>query len=97
MAAWADLEAAPEPGELAAGGRGLLVANVAGTLLAYRDACAGCGASLLSGELDDGTLGCPSCGRQYSLPLAGRVLGQEDLQLEPVPLLEGEGQVRVAL
>jgi Fe-S cluster biogenesis protein NfuA/nitrite reductase/ring-hydroxylating ferredoxin subunit len=97
MAAWADLETAPEPGELAAGGPGLLVANVAGTLLAYRDACAGCGASLLSGELDDGTLGCPSCGRQYSLPLAGRVLGQEDLQLEPVPLLEGEGRVRMAL
>ena len=66
---------------------GSLVANVAGTLLAYRDRCAGCGASLASGSLEDGTLECPSCRRQYSLPLAGRVIGQEDLQLEPVPLL----------
>jgi Fe-S cluster biogenesis protein NfuA len=95
--AWTEVDAAPGPGELAAAGPGLVVANVAGTLLAYRDACAGCGASLLGGELDDGALECPSCRRRFSLPLAGRLLGGgEDLQLEPVPLLEGEGRVRVA-
>ena len=77
-------------------GPGLVVANIAGTLLAYRDACAGCGSSLLGGALDDGALECPSCRRQFSLPLAGRALGLEDLQLEPVPLLEVEGRVTVA-
>jgi Fe-S cluster biogenesis protein NfuA len=96
LVGWVELESTPEPGELASGGRGLVVANVAGTLLAYRDACAGCGASLQGGELDDGSLECPSCGRCYSLPLAGRLIGPEDLQLEPVPLLEGEGRVKVA-
>jgi nitrite reductase/ring-hydroxylating ferredoxin subunit len=76
---------------------GLVVANVAGTLLAYRDACAGCGASLAGGALDDGVLACPACRRQYALPLAGRSLGPEDLQLQPVPLLEEAGAVRVAV
>jgi Fe-S cluster biogenesis protein NfuA/nitrite reductase/ring-hydroxylating ferredoxin subunit len=95
--AWVDVELAVEPGELRAAGPGLVVANVAGTLLAYRDACAGCGATLLGGELDDGALACPSCGRRYSLPLAGRLIGPDDLQLDPVPLLEGEGRVRLAV
>jgi Fe-S cluster biogenesis protein NfuA/nitrite reductase/ring-hydroxylating ferredoxin subunit len=93
---WLDVEASPGPGELQAAAPGLLVANVAGTLLAYRDGCAGCGASLLGGAIDDGALECPSCGRQFSLPLAGRVIGPEDLQLDPVPLLEDDGRVRVA-
>lgn len=93
---WVELTATPEPGEVRAAGPGLVVANVAGTLLAYRDACAGCGGSLLGGELDDGALECPSCGRQFSLTLAGRALGPEDLQLEPVPLLEDDGRVQVA-
>jgi Fe-S cluster biogenesis protein NfuA/nitrite reductase/ring-hydroxylating ferredoxin subunit len=96
-AAWRDVEAAPAPGELALVSPGLLVANVAGTLLAYRDSCAGCGGSLAGGDLDDGALACPACGRQFSLPLAGRLLGSEDLQLEPLPLLETEGRVQVAV
>jgi Fe-S cluster biogenesis protein NfuA len=93
--AWVDVEVAPDPGRLMAIGSGLVVANIAGTLLAYRDACAGCSSSLADGELVDGTLECASCGRQFSLPLAGRAIG-EDLQLEPMPLLEDEGRVRVA-
>ncbi|MEP6811686.1 MAG: NifU family protein [Actinomycetota bacterium] len=96
MVGWSELRSTPEPGRLALGVPGLVVANVAGTLLAYRDACAGCGSTLLGGTLDDGTLECPSCGRSYSLPLAGRLVGQEDLQLVPVPLLETDGRVRVA-
>ncbi len=96
MVGWSELRSTPEPGRLTLGVPGLVVANVAGTLLAYRDACAGCGSTLLGGTLDDGTLECPSCGRSYSLPLAGRLVGQEDLQLVPVPLLETDGRVRVA-
>ena len=40
----------------------LLVANVGGTLLAYRNACAGCGAPLHRAELDGGLLTCPAAG-----------------------------------
>ena len=74
----------------------LLVANVGGTLLAYRNACAGCGAPLHRAELDGGLLTCAGCRRRFELPLAGRAVG-EDLQLAPVPLLEDVGQVRVAV
>jgi Fe-S cluster biogenesis protein NfuA/nitrite reductase/ring-hydroxylating ferredoxin subunit len=94
---WVELETTPEPGGLLAAEPGLVVANVAGTLLAYRDRCAGCGASLLGGDLQNGTLECPSCRRLFSLPLAGRALGPEGLQLEPVPLLERDGRVRLTV
>jgi Fe-S cluster biogenesis protein NfuA/nitrite reductase/ring-hydroxylating ferredoxin subunit len=81
-----------------AGGRSLVVANVAGDLLAYRNRCAGCGAALDHGDLSGGTLHCPSCARGFELPLAGRCVSEEGLQLEPVPLLrEDGGGVRVAL
>jgi Fe-S cluster biogenesis protein NfuA/nitrite reductase/ring-hydroxylating ferredoxin subunit len=87
-------------GELAAatvGGRPLLVANVEGTLLAYRDVCADCGASLHEGRLSAGALACRECGRSFFLPRAGRSLDDENLQLEPVPLLREGAKVRVAL
>ena len=89
------------PGAVAgtsAGGRSLVVANVAGDLLAYKNRCAGCGAALDHGDLSGGTLHCPSCARGFALPLAGRCVSEDGLQLEPVPLLrEDGGGVRVAL
>jgi len=75
----------------------LLVANVEGTLLAYHDRCAACGSPLHDGELVEGALSCPSCARSYFLPRAGRSLDDDQLQLEPVPLLREAGHVRVAL
>ena len=79
-------------------GASLLVANVGGTLLAYRNACAGCGSLLGRGELEYGILACPGCERRFQLPLAGRQLGGTDtLQLTPVPLLTEPGGVKVAV
>lgn len=79
-------------------GVALVVANVGGTLLAYRNVCAGCGSTLLGGELEYGILACPGCSRSFQLPLAGRELGgTEGLQLEPVPLLAESVGVRVAV
>jgi len=78
-------------------GSDLVVANVDGTLLAYRDRCAECGARLHEGVLTGGTLACPACGRSFALPRAGRALDDERVQLEPVPLLRDEGRVKVAL
>jgi Fe-S cluster biogenesis protein NfuA/nitrite reductase/ring-hydroxylating ferredoxin subunit len=79
-------------------GTRLLLANVGGTLLAYRDACAACRSPLVHGQLEDGMLTCPSCSRRYALPLAGRAVGgKEPLQLTPVPLLVEDGAVKVAL
>lgn len=78
-------------------GSELVVANVDGTLLAYRDRCAGCGAPLHEGLLSKGALACPECRRSFFLPRAGRSLDDEHMQLEPVPLLRDEGRVKVAL
>jgi Fe-S cluster biogenesis protein NfuA/nitrite reductase/ring-hydroxylating ferredoxin subunit len=94
--AWMSLEVLPDPGGLAPALPGLVVANVAGTLLAYRDRCAGCGSSLTEGALEAGVLTCPECNRQFALTLAGRAIGSEELQLDPVPLLEVDGRPRVA-
>jgi Fe-S cluster biogenesis protein NfuA len=79
------------------GGGDLVVANVEGTLLAYQDRCAGCGSPLRDGSLAEGALACPSCQRTFFLPRAGRSLDDEQLQLEPVPLLLEQGHVKVAL
>jgi Fe-S cluster biogenesis protein NfuA/nitrite reductase/ring-hydroxylating ferredoxin subunit len=78
-------------------GNGLVIANVDGTLLAYHNRCADCGGGLDRGELSDGALACPECGRSYFLPRAGRSLDGDNLQLEPIPLLQEQGRVRVAL
>jgi Fe-S cluster biogenesis protein NfuA/nitrite reductase/ring-hydroxylating ferredoxin subunit len=78
-------------------GTELVIANVDGTLLAYRDACASCGGALHDGELTAGALVCPSCSRGFFLPRAGRSLDDEHLMLEPIPLLREQGGVKVAL
>jgi Fe-S cluster biogenesis protein NfuA/nitrite reductase/ring-hydroxylating ferredoxin subunit len=77
---------------------GLAVANVEGTLLAYRNACAACGGPLDEGRLAGGVLSCPGCGRAFDLPRAGRPVEPGVPQLGPVPLLrDPDGSVRVAL
>ena len=78
-------------------GMSLVVANVDGTLLAYRDRCASCNSEMAGGTLDQGALTCPSCGRSYSLPQAGRSMDDDHLQLEPIPLLREAEAIRVAL
>jgi Fe-S cluster biogenesis protein NfuA/nitrite reductase/ring-hydroxylating ferredoxin subunit len=99
--AWIDLAVpaglgADSLSQVVVGSVPLLLANVGGTLLAYRNACAGCGAPLQRALLEGGLLTCPGCDVQYQLALAGRGVG-EDLQLRPVPLLEEGGRVRVAV
>jgi Fe-S cluster biogenesis protein NfuA/nitrite reductase/ring-hydroxylating ferredoxin subunit len=75
----------------------LVVANVDGTLLAYRNSCASCGSDLADAVLDGGALSCPTCGRRYFLPQAGRSMDDDHLQLDPVPLLREAEEIRVAL
>jgi Fe-S cluster biogenesis protein NfuA/nitrite reductase/ring-hydroxylating ferredoxin subunit len=92
LSEWTMLDgvAALAPGEHTtadAGGERLFVANVDGSLLAYRDTCVSCGSALGGAELSEGVLTCPDCARQFFLPRAGRSLDDERLQLEPVPLL----------
>jgi Fe-S cluster biogenesis protein NfuA/nitrite reductase/ring-hydroxylating ferredoxin subunit len=100
---WSVLEgmddlAADEIRSVDVAGTRLVVARVEGSLLAYRDRCAACGASLGGAELSEGVLACPACARTFFLPRAGRSLDGERLQLEPVPLLaDARAGARVAL
>ena len=94
---WVALDGASElePGALRAlqvDGVALLVANVDGSLLAYRDACAACGAPLHGGELDGGMLRCAERAASSSTcPAPAARPASEPLQLAPVPLLETAG------
>lgn len=91
--------AGPGPGavrSLSIDGAELLLANIDGSLLAYRDACASCGEPLRGGELLGRMLRCASCEVEFDLRRAGRAAGGEPLQLTPVPLLESGG-IRVAV
>lgn len=100
---WVSLDGVEDLGagqlrETEVAGERLVIANVEGSLLAYRDACVSCGSGFEGAELSDGVLPCPSCGRRYFLPRAGRSLDDERLQLEPVPLLAENGAgAKVAL
>jgi Fe-S cluster biogenesis protein NfuA/nitrite reductase/ring-hydroxylating ferredoxin subunit len=99
---WFDVESVASLGDgsLAAvnvAGADLVVANVDGSLLAYRDRCASCNAPLHDGLLLAGALSCPECARSFFLPSAGRSMDDDRVQLEPVPLLREEGRVKVAL
>jgi Fe-S cluster biogenesis protein NfuA/nitrite reductase/ring-hydroxylating ferredoxin subunit len=98
-AGWHALDIAP-PERLTTAdvaGMSLFVANVDGTLLAYRNSCASCGGDLAGGTLDGGALACPSCGRTFFLPQAGRSMDDDHLQLEPIPLLREAERIKVAL
>jgi nitrite reductase/ring-hydroxylating ferredoxin subunit len=100
-ARWVGLEPSRRPAagavrQLEVDGVDLLLADVDGTLLAYIDECASCGATLSDGNLRGGMLCCAQCGTDFDLPRAGRAAGGEPLQLRPVPLLEAGG-LRVAV
>jgi len=76
----------------------LLLANVGGTVLAYRNACGGCAARLDEAAMTpSGILTCPSCERRFELRRAGRSPENEGLQIAPVPLLRGGDGLRVAV
>jgi Fe-S cluster biogenesis protein NfuA/nitrite reductase/ring-hydroxylating ferredoxin subunit len=78
------------------GGDELLFVQLDGRLYAYRPRCPACGGSLAGGVVIGTVLGCPTCGGGYDVRRAGR--GDEDANLEPVPLLTGsDGRVKLAL
>ena len=78
-------------------GERIVLCRLDETLYAYRDGCAACGSALAQGTLDGALLGCPSCGQRFDVRLAGRALERPDVHLVPVPLLEDDSGVRIAL
>jgi Fe-S cluster biogenesis protein NfuA/nitrite reductase/ring-hydroxylating ferredoxin subunit len=100
---WVTLEQVVQPRDdhlvsVTVGSEPLVLARVDGSLLAYRDLCVACGMPLNGGSLSAGVLSCPSCERRYFLPRAGRSLDDEQIQLQPIPLLvERDSGVKVAI
>jgi Fe-S cluster biogenesis protein NfuA/nitrite reductase/ring-hydroxylating ferredoxin subunit len=92
-----DPDDGPGPQVREVDGQRLLVLRLGDTRYAYRDACPACASSLLGGALDDGILGCPSCGACFDVRLAGRPVSGAGPPLTPIPLLERDGKLRVAL
>jgi Fe-S cluster biogenesis protein NfuA/nitrite reductase/ring-hydroxylating ferredoxin subunit len=78
------------------GSEPLIVCKAEGQLYAYYDRCPGCNMPLHLGKLDGTTLTC-GLGHRYDVRRAGLSLDQKDLHLDPVPLLEQNGQIRIAL
>jgi Fe-S cluster biogenesis protein NfuA/nitrite reductase/ring-hydroxylating ferredoxin subunit len=78
-------------------GTAVLVCSVRGTLYAYRDSCAGCGASLAESTVDVEVLTCVRCGARFDVRLAGKGLDGTDTHLDPLPLLADSEGVRVAV
>jgi Fe-S cluster biogenesis protein NfuA/nitrite reductase/ring-hydroxylating ferredoxin subunit len=80
-------------------GAALLFCTLDDELYAYVDRCPGCQGPVQDPAIDgDGALRCGGCGRRYDVRRAGQAVGGGLLQLDPVPLLIGDGgAVRVAL
>ena len=87
------------PGEarrLVVDGVPIVVCRLQGHLYAYRAPCPGCGDPLEGAWVAAGNLVCPGCSRGYDVRGAGRCT-QDSTRLEPLPLLEEAGGVRVAI
>jgi Fe-S cluster biogenesis protein NfuA/nitrite reductase/ring-hydroxylating ferredoxin subunit len=77
-------------------GEQLLFVRVSARVYAYRPACPACEASLADAALDGTALACAGCGRRYDVVAAGVCLDDRSLHLDPLPLLDGGGRVKVA-
>jgi len=82
------------PAELA--GLRLVLCRARGRLYAYRATCRGCGESLEGARLDGTELVCPACTHHFDVVRAGGCVDDDTLSIEPLPLLEEHGLVRVA-
>jgi Fe-S cluster biogenesis protein NfuA/nitrite reductase/ring-hydroxylating ferredoxin subunit len=99
---WIALEQQPprQSGELLATevvGEHIMLCRVGMQLYAYRAYCPSCGLVLKNGGLEGDLLTCRSCAERYNVRFAGRSVGARQLHLEPIPLLESDAGVRIAI
>jgi Fe-S cluster biogenesis protein NfuA/nitrite reductase/ring-hydroxylating ferredoxin subunit len=101
----ADLEVG-EVGGFAVAGTAVLACRVGDQLFAYRDRCGACGESMAGAVLhrrlghDGALLRCPRCHVHFDVVHAGACVdgnGSAGAHLEPVPLLERDGVLSMAV
>lgn len=85
-------------------GMDVLLCRLLSGVYAYRDACAGCGRDFEGAGLQrapsspgSAVLTCPGCGAHYDVRRAGVDVQDSARHLEPVPLLERDGVVELAV
>lgn len=95
-----------EVGGFAVAGITVLACRVGDQLFAYRDRCGACGESLAGAALhrrlgaDGALLRCPRCHAHFDVVHAGACVdgnGSADAHLEPMPLLERDGVLSMAV
>ena len=77
-------------------GLNLIVCRFNKQLYAYRNLCPACDRSFSNGTLEDNIIGC-QLGHRYDVQLAGKCTDDPDIHLDPFPLLEENGIVKIAL
>ncbi len=103
----ADL-AAGEVGGFEVAGTIVLACRVGDQLFAYRDRCGSCGESLAGAVLhrrlgaagNEAVLRCPRCHAHFDVVHAGACIdgnGSAEAHLEPIPLLERDGVLSMAV
>jgi Fe-S cluster biogenesis protein NfuA/nitrite reductase/ring-hydroxylating ferredoxin subunit len=97
-----DLPAAPL-WPLTVGGLEIIVCRIGDALYAYRDGCPSCAGSLAAAAVEKAlgsgsvVLTCPGCRSHFDVRRAGAGIDDETLHLEPLPLLDRDGTVEVAV
>lgn len=76
-------------------GMPLLICRVNNMFYAYRNTCPACDRSFNSGTLDGTILSC-QLGHRYDVQLAGKCTDDENIHLDPFPLLHENGIMKVA-
>ncbi len=74
----------------------LIVCRVNKQLYAYKNLCPACDRSFSNGTLAETILSC-QLGHRYDVPHAGICTDDPDLHLDPFPLLEEDGMVKIAM
>ena len=84
-------------GPLEIDGTKLIVCRVGSQLYAYASRCPECDNALDDASVDGAVLRCGACASAYDIPRAGRSLDGRPTHLDPLPLLEEGGEVRIAV
>src|SRR5579863_7200154 len=79
-----------------ADGDSVLVARTGDVFYAYVATCPACEGTMEGASLDGAVLVCDVCGARYDIRRAGAGIGS-DFRIEPLPLLEDSGILRVAI
>ena len=74
----------------------LVICNVDDNLYAYHNECHGCGMSFESGHIESGKLRC-KLGHDFDVQKAGKCPDDPDIHLQPFPLIEENGKIKVAV